>query len=123
VIGPGELYWKVMSEPNDPLVMEDVERRSDLRGPIEALEITFPDNQTFSVVEASRKDLFAITNDPEAFRLGDVQEVTLRQNDKTFSCRVEVVRKSIHPRKGVALRLVHIAPVAEETLKQILAAR
>ena len=40
--------------------------------------MTFPNDQTFSVVEASRKDFFAITNDPEAFRLGDTHEVSLR---------------------------------------------
>ena len=112
-----------MSDADDSLVTEDVERRSDVRGTVHELEMTFPNNQTFSVVEASRKDFFAITTDPEAFRLGDVHEITIRHKETTFTCRVEVVRKSIHPRRGIALRLVHISPVAEELLKQVLAER
>lgn len=110
-----------MSNSDDPLVLENVERRRVIRGIMHELEITFPNAQTFSVAEASRKDFFALTNDPEAFKLGSVHEISIRHKETSFSCRVEVVRKSIHPRSGIALRLVHITPVAEETLKLVLA--
>ncbi len=112
-----------MSDSDESLKVEDVERRRDLRGPMHDLEVTFPNDQTFSVVEASRKDFFAIVNDPEQFKLGDMHEITMRHKQLSFVCRVEVVRKSIHPRSGIALRLQHISPVAEETLKQVLAER
>ena len=57
-------------------------------------------------------------------RLGQplIRESELRvvRDDVEIGCRGEVIRKEIDPRTGVAIRIAHIAPVAEETLKAML---
>ncbi len=100
--------------------MEEVERRRNTRGILRGLEIIFPDGVVLSVGDGSRKGFFVEAEDPDRFRLGEVVEVGLRRGDTGFECRVEVVRKDIHPRRGIVFRIVYITPVAEETLKALL---
>jgi hypothetical protein len=108
------------AEPS--LKLEEIERRREPRGIMSDLTVTLASGDELPALEASRKGVFVATDDPESFRLGDVQEIGVRRDHDgvNFRCRVEVARKEIHPRKGVALRIIHMTPVAEETLKRIV---
>jgi hypothetical protein len=99
---------------------QPVERRGEPRGIMRGLAIVLPGDRRVDAVEASRKGLFAEVDDPDAFVLGDVFEIAVSRDTLALDCRVEVVRKEIHPRRGVALRIVYYTPVAEETYKKIL---
>ena len=99
---------------------EEVERRREPRGFVHGLRVVVA-GQDLEVLEASRKGLFVRLDDPDSFRLGDRQEVQVSATSgASFAARVEVVRKEIEPRRGAALRIVHMSPIAEETLKKIL---
>lgn len=107
-------------DPESSLDQEEVERRREPRGLVRGLKVAVA-GQQLEVLEASRKGLFVALDDPDSFRLGDRQEVQVTSaSGITFSARVEVVRKEIQPRRGAALRLVYMSPVAEETLKKLL---
>ncbi len=102
------------------LDQEEVERRREPRGFVRGLRVSVA-GRDLEVLEASRKGLFVRLDDPESFRLGDRQEVTVTATSgATFAAKVEVVRKEIEPRRGAVLRIMHMSPVAEETLKKIL---
>lgn len=99
---------------------EEVERRSDVRGLMNGLEVVLPDQRRVEALEASRKGIFVAVDDPDAMSLGDTLQVEVHRGDRSFTCRTEIVRKEIHPRRGVALRIIQLTPVAEETLKALL---
>lgn len=108
------------AEPS--LKLEEIERRREPRGIMNDLTVTLANGNDHLVLEASRKGFFVGVADPESLRLGEMQEIGVRRDHDgtSFRCRVEVARKEIHPRRGVALRIIHMAPVAEETLKRII---
>jgi hypothetical protein len=102
------------------LDQEEVERRREPRGFVRGMRVAVA-GQDLEVLEASRKGFFVRLDDPEIFRLGDRQEIQVTAaTGETFAARAEVVRKEIEPRRGAVLRIVHMSPVAEETLKKIL---
>lgn len=107
-------------EGTNPSLSEEVERRSEPRGLLHGMTVDFPKGDSAEVLEASRKGFFVAIDEPERFLLGEMLELTVHGDQEQFSCRAEVVRKEIHPRSGVAFRVVHMAPVAEEILKRIL---
>lgn len=102
------------------LKMEAIERRGEPRGAVRNLRISIGSGQPRQALEASRKGFFVAVEDPEDYRLGDSVDIKVQRDDIEIGCRCEVIRKEIEPRKGVALRIAHIAPVAEETLKSML---
>lgn len=107
----------------DDLKSEDIERRREVRGIVPGLHIrlvTGGGGVEFAAVEASRRGFFVEVEDPEAFHLGDVHEAEIDQGERVIRCRLEVVRKEIEPRRGVALRISVIDPPNEEALKQLL---
>jgi hypothetical protein len=99
--------------------LEAVERRGEPRGVVRDVTVTIG-GLTLPAVEASRKGFFVTVDDPETYRLGDSHDIRVHRGDHTIGCRVEVVRKEIDPRVGVALRIAHISPVAEESLREML---
>jgi hypothetical protein len=111
--------WDDWDEPS--LRLEAVERRSEPRGVMRGLAVQVVGGPTLAAVEASIKGFFAQVGNPESFRLGDMHDVEVRQGALGFGCRVEVVRKEIAPRCGVALRIVRIAPDAHELLLGLVA--
>jgi len=102
------------------LKMEAIERRGEPRGVVQNLRISIGAGEPRQVLEASRKGFFVSVDDPEDYRLGDSVEIRVAREDVAIGCRCDVIRKEIDPRTGVALRIAHIAPVAEETLKGML---
>jgi len=101
---------------------EEVERRRELRGVFEGLkiEILTPWLAAFDAVEASRRAFFVLEEDPEKYTLGDIHEVRISLRGKSATCRLEVFRKEIEPRRGVALRIAFIDPVNDEALNALL---
>ncbi len=109
-------------EQEPSIDMEAVERRGEPRGIMRDLYVTVGVAGRCEVLEASRKGFFVCVADPDAFRLRDSLDIEVERGDRMFGCRVEVIRKEVEPRVGVALRISHITPVAEETLKLMLEA-
>lgn len=114
--------WDDWDEPS--VQLEAIERRGEPRGVVRGLTLRLPADGgvELDAVEASIKGFFARVADPERLRLGDVHEVEARRGAVAFRCRVEVVRKEIAPRPGVALRIVRIAPDAQAQLTALVAA-
>ncbi len=94
-------------------VGEDVERRSRVRGPVRDLAVELPGGATAVVAEAGDTAIFIEQDDPDALALGARLEIVIVGASGRAAARVEVVRKEIQPRRGVALLLVHLAPAAE----------
>jgi hypothetical protein len=116
--------WDDWDEGDEPaMAVEAVERRREPRGIVRGLALQVPADGGHRVdaVEASSKGFFARVPDPEAFRLGDVHDVAVVRAAVTFRCTVEVVRKEIAPRPGVAFRIVRIAPDAQLKLTALVA--
>lgn len=99
--------------------VEEVERRHDLRGPAMGMRVRVGAT-AFEVVEASRRSFFVVAADPDGFRLGDVLEASIEDGGRSVVCRLEIIRKEIDPRRGVALRLVTIDPANEAMLRELL---
>jgi hypothetical protein len=111
-----------MKNDEDDLKVEDIERRREVRGIVPGLNIrlTRPNAVEFLAVEASRRGFFVEAADPEQFHLGDVHDAEISQTGRVVRCRLEVIRKEIEPRRGVALRISIIDPPNEEALKELL---
>jgi hypothetical protein len=100
--------------------LEPVERRGEIRGLFLDLFVTLDNVGRCRAPEASRKGFFVELDEPDGLPLGASLSVAVDRGPIRFDCRVEVVRKEIDPRRGVALRIAHISPVAEEQLKRAL---
>jgi hypothetical protein len=111
-----------MRNDEDDLKSEDIERRREVRGIVPGLVIrlTRPRQVEFAAVEASRRGFFVDAADPEEFHLADVHDAEIEKDSRLVRCRLEVIRKEIEPRRGVALRISFIDPPNEEALKQLL---
>jgi hypothetical protein len=112
----------VATDEDDFRSREEVERRREPRGVFEGLKIDIltPYPASFDAVEASRRGFFVREDDPEKYTLGDIHEVRVSLRGKSITCRMEVFRKEIEPRRGVALRIAFIDPKNEEALKALL---
>jgi hypothetical protein len=101
---------------------EEVERRRGLRGPVPGLRIALmaPRAASFEAVEAGPRSFFVRAADPEAFKLGEIFEGTIEHGPRRSTLRLEVIRKELHPRAGVALRVASIDPKNREVLDEIL---
>jgi hypothetical protein len=112
-----------MTPPDeDDLKMEEVERRREPRGIFHGLriELLSPRPASFEAVEASRRGFFVRVDDPDTYPLGEVHEARISLAGEAATCRLEIFRKELEPRLGIALRIAFIDPPNEETLKKIL---
>ena len=108
-------------EDKEPsLKMEAVERRGEPRGLVHGVMVELDGGAPCEALEASRKGFFVQVDEPDSYALGAAVELKASRGDRAIGCRAEVVRKEIHPRRGISLRIAHIAPVAEQTLAQML---
>lgn len=96
---------------------EDVERRKGVRGPVKDLIALLPGGVRAAVLEAGGKNVFVAVDDPDAFALGARWEIAITGAQGKAAARVELVRKEIQPRKGIALLIVHMAPADEATYR------
>lgn len=97
-----------------------VERRTDLRGPVRDLECVLPDGERLPVLEAGRRGVFVALRDPDRLALGARLDVEITSRGRRAALRVEVIRKEIDPRRGIALLVVHMSPDAAAVYDAIL---
>ena len=110
-----------MSRADDDVKAEDIERRRELRTELPGMKITLAGREgAFTVLEASRRGFFVRCTHPDTFALAEIHDAEITLDDKCARCRLEVIRKEIEPRRGIALRIAYIDPRNEETLKAIL---
>jgi hypothetical protein len=100
------------------VVMEPVERRDAVRGPLPGMTATLPgDAEPAPVVEAGLRGLFVATGALDRFSVGDTFETVMARGEHSLACTVEVVRKENGRRQGVALRVVEMSAEAEKTFE------
>lgn len=109
-----------MSDPID--ASDDVERRGGVRGPVAGLMAAVGGLPAAPVVEAGMKALFVELPDPDALPLGVPTEAVLFGPGRRALARVDVIRKEIAPRRGVALLIVHLAPADESWWAEMIGA-
>jgi hypothetical protein len=111
-----------VAKDDDDFSSQEIERRREPRGVFAGLKIDIltPRAASYDAVEASRRGFFVREDDPENYTLGDLHEVRVTLRGQSITCRMEVFRKEIEPRRGVALRIAFIDPKSEETLKALL---
>src|SRR5262245_32131955 len=116
------MYSARVIDDQDDLDSQEVERRGELRATFPGLRIRLlaPRAATFEAVEASRRSFFVRAGDPEAFRLGEISDSAIEHGERAAACRLEVIRKELHPRCGVALRIASIDARNEQVLAAIL---
>jgi hypothetical protein len=109
-------------DEDDAAQEEEVERRHALRGAYPGLHIALlaPREAAFENVEASRRGFFVRVADPEVYRLAEVFDADVVVRGQVVTCKLEVVRKELVPRVGIALRVAHIDPTADERLRAML---
>ncbi len=110
----------------DDLVVEEVERRTEPRGFFPDMVATVLEGpyagRKFPVDEASRRGLFLKEQNPDSIPLGTRFVLEVEYRGSTFRCHLEVARKEIQPRRGVAGRLSALDQTSQETLDRLLAA-
>jgi hypothetical protein len=109
----------------DPsVVKEEIERRNEPRGLLHGIEVRFPDGTVNRADEASSKGVFVELADPDSHPLGAIFEVRIRGRragaPAEVGCRVEVIRKEIHPRRGLALRILRISAIDEKVYFEMI---
>ena len=100
---------------------EEVERRAGVRGPVRDLWAELPGGAKHAVLEAGTKGVFVAHDDPDSVALGARVEIAIVGASARAQARCEVIRKEIHPRRGIALLIVHMTPAAEAAYRAILA--
>jgi hypothetical protein len=104
------------------VVIEPVERRSAVRGPLPGLSATLPGiSEPVPVVEAGLRGVFVDTRALDGFSVGDIFEIVMARGERSLACTVEVVRKESGRRHGLALRVVHMSEEAEKTFEAMRA--
>ena len=110
----------------DDLVVEEVERRTEPRGFFPEMVATVLEGpyagRKFDVDEASRRGLFLKEQNPDSIPLGTRFVLEVDYKGESFRCHLEVARKEIQPRRGVAGRLSALDQTSQETLDKLLAA-
>lgn len=101
---------------------DDVERRGNVRGPVAArgLMAAIGRLPAAPIVEAGPKALFVELPDPDTLPLGVPTEAVLISATGRALARVDVIRKEIAPRRGVALLIVHLSPTDEATWAEMI---
>lgn len=106
----------------DEVAGEEIERRREIRGTMRGLSIALlpPGRADFDAVEASRRAFFVHVDRPDAYGLGDILDARIERAGHQVVARLEVIRKEIDPRTGVALRIVSVPGDGERVLREIL---
>ncbi len=109
----------------DDLVLEEVERRVEPRGSFPGMTATILEGayagRVFEVIEASRKGLFLKLDSPDTVPLGTRFVIQVTYQSQVFRCNLEIARKEISPRRGVAGRISALDESSRQTLEEILA--
>jgi len=93
---------------------DEVERRGGVRGPVVGLTAAVGGLPPAPILEAGRTALFVALDEPDVLPLGELTTASLAGRGRTARAQVDVIRKEVSPRRGVALLIVHMAPADEE---------
>ncbi len=104
-------------EDEPSVVTEAIERRDAPRGPIRGMRILLPGQESAPVVEAGDNGFFVATEDLDRFAIGDSFPVTVSLEQRSFDCRVEVVRKEGDRRRGFALKIADMTRAAAKVFE------
>lgn len=99
---------------------DDVERRGGVRGPVTGMMAVIANLPAAPILEAGTKALFVELPDPDILPLGVPTECVLIAPNRRAHARVDVIRKEIAPRRGVALLIVSMSPADEEAWSAML---
>jgi hypothetical protein len=77
--------------------------------------------KTFDVVEASRTGLFLAMDSPDAVPLGTRFLVDVAYRGKAFHCALEIARKEIAPRRGIAGKITAVDETSATLLAELIA--
>ena len=99
---------------------DDVERRGGVRGPVTGLVAVVGGLPAAPIVEAGTKALFVELPDPDVLPLGVPTEAVLIGPTRRAHARVDVIRKEISPRRGIALLIISMSPADEEAWSAML---
>ncbi len=104
---------------NDDVPSAEVERRREARGLFPGLTLIIG-GKSHVVLEASRRGFFLQVHDPESMELGKSHPATLTYQSDRLELSIEVVRKEIDPRRGIAVRVVAASRDTDEALRKML---
>lgn len=99
---------------------DDVERRGGVRGPVSGLLAAVGGLPAAPIIEAGTKALFVELPDPDILPLGVPTDAVLLGPTRRALARVDVIRKEIAPRRGIALLIVSMSPADEEAWAAML---
>jgi hypothetical protein len=105
----------------DSIDFEAIERRGTLRGFLYAVRAELDNGFAGEVLEASETGLFVGLDDPDSYKLRESHNIKVSHGDVIIRLRVEVVRKEVDPRRGVALRINHVSDDDAFEWRKILA--
>jgi hypothetical protein len=109
----------------EDLVLEEVERRRQPRGLFPGMTATVREGpeagRTFPVAEASRTGLFLNVESPDAVPLGAHFKVDVTYAGRSFHCDLEIARKEIAPRRGIAGKITALDDQSAATLADLIA--
>ena len=105
---------------DDDVALAAVERRREPRGLFPGLALVIA-SKSYPVIEASRRGFFLEVHDPETMALGKSHPATLAYKEQRLHISIEIVRKEIDPRRGVAVRIVSATRDTDEELRKLLA--
>ena len=77
-VGPSSDY--TAREPS--VIVESVERRTDVRGPVRDLVVAMPGGVDAKVLEAGRRGVFIALDDPDQYALGARLDVTIKDGGR-----------------------------------------
>jgi hypothetical protein len=100
------------------VVIEPVERRDAVRGPVSGMTATLPGaGEPVPVVEAGLRGIFVETHALDGVSVGETFDTVMARGEHSLACTVEVVRKESGRRHGVALRVVNMSDEAEKAFE------
>jgi hypothetical protein len=109
----------------DDLQLEEVERRGEPRGLFPGMTATVREGayagRSFDVAEASRRGLFLKMDAPDSVPLGTRFIVDVMYRGRVFACDIEIARKEIAPRRGIAGKILTLDDASAAVLTDIIA--
>ena len=109
----------------EDLQLEEVERRREPRGLFPGMTATVKEGayagRSFEVVEASRRGLFLKMDAPDSVPLGTRFIVDVTYRGRMFACDIEIARKEIAPRRGIAGKIIALDEASAAVLTEIIA--
>jgi hypothetical protein len=119
-MGGDDRIERMAAADEDDLILDQaIERRKEPRGAFPGLKVELSGSKPaiYEAVEGGRRSFFVPEALPDRWQLGEVVDAKVSLRGRTAACKLEIFRKEMEPRRGMALRVVGVDPAAEEQLK------